>query len=77
MIVWSFVVYEPNCLCVIKILHHSVELHQEGFFTYMSSIVKTRGNSYKLFVPNSRTNARANYFSVELLMYGIGFQTKW
>jgi len=47
-----------------KILHHSVDLHKEDFFT-MSRIIKTRGNSYKLIVPNSRINARANYFLLE------------
>jgi len=62
-----------------KILHHSVDLHQVSIFFTMSSIIKTRGNSYKLIVPFSRINARANYFSVRIisLMYGIGFQTKW
>jgi len=49
-----------------KILHQSVDLHQEDFFT-MSSIIKTRGNSYKLMVPNSRINARANYVSVRII----------
>jgi len=49
-----------------KILHHSVDLHKEDFFT-MSSIIKTRGNSYKLIVPNSRINACANYFSVRII----------
>jgi len=48
-----------------KKLHHSVDLHQD-FFT-MSSIIKMRGNSYKLIVPNSRINARANYFSVRII----------
>jgi len=33
----------------------------------MSGIIKTRGNSYKLIVPNSRINARANYFSVRII----------
>jgi len=42
-------------------LHHSVDLNQEHFLT-MISIIKTRGNSYKLSVPNSRINARVNYF---------------
>jgi len=49
-----------------KILHHSVDLHKEDFFT-MSSINKMRGNSYKLIVPNSRINARANHFSVRII----------
>jgi len=31
------------------------------------SIIKTRGNSYKLIVPNSGINARANYFSVRII----------
>jgi len=34
----------------------------------MSSFIKTRGNSYKLIVPNSRINARANYFSVKIII---------
>jgi len=33
----------------------------------MSSIIKTRGNSYKLIVPNFRINARAKYFSVRII----------
>jgi len=33
----------------------------------MSSIIKTRGNSYKLIEPNSRINAHANYFSVRMI----------
>jgi len=33
----------------------------------MSSIIKTRGNLYKLIVPNSRINARANYFAVRII----------
>jgi len=49
-----------------KILHHSVDLHQEDFFT-MSNFIKTRGNSYKLILPNSRINARANYFCVRII----------
>jgi len=49
-----------------KILHHSVDLYQEDFFT-ISSIIKMRGNSYKLIVPNSRINACANYFSVRII----------
>jgi len=49
-----------------KILHHSVDLHQEDFFA-MSSIIKTLGNSYKLILPNSRINAHANYFSVRII----------
>jgi len=49
-----------------KILHHSVDLHKEDFFT-MSSIITTRGNSCKLIVPNSRINTRANYFSVRII----------
>jgi len=55
-----------DLLMCFKILHHSVDLHQEDFFT-MSSIIKTRGNSYKLFVTNSRINARANYFSFTII----------
>jgi len=49
-----------------KIQHHSVYLHQKDFFT-ISTIIKTRGNSYKLIVPNSRINARANYFSIRII----------
>jgi len=33
----------------------------------MSSIIKTRGNSYKRIVPHSRIKARANYFSVRII----------
>jgi len=55
-----------DLLMCYKILHHSVDLHQEDFFT-MSSIIKTRGNSFKLFVPNSRINVGANYFSVRII----------
>jgi len=33
----------------------------------MTNIIKTRSNSYKLIVPNSRINARANYFSVRII----------
>jgi len=55
-----------DLLMCYKILHHSVDLHQEDFFT-MSSVIKTRGNSYKLIVPNSRINARTNYFSVRII----------
>jgi len=54
-----------DLLMCYKILHHSVDLHQEDVFT-MSSIIKTRGNSYKLIVPNSRINACTNYFSVRI-----------
>jgi len=36
------------------------------FFT-ASSIIKMRGNSYKLIVPNSRINAGDNYFSVRII----------
>jgi len=52
-----------DVLMCYKILHHSVDLHKEDFCT-VSRIIKTQGNSYKLIVPNSRINARANYFSV-------------
>jgi len=43
-----------------------VDLYQEDFFT-LSSIIKTRDNSYKLIVPKSRINARANNFSVRII----------
>jgi len=55
-----------DLLMYYEILHHSVDLHQEDFFT-MSSIIEMRGNSYKLIVPNSRINACANYFSVRII----------
>jgi len=55
-----------DLLMCYKILHHSVDLYQENFFT-MSKIIKTRGNSYKLIVPNSRINARANNVSVRII----------
>jgi hypothetical protein len=55
-----------DLLMCYKILHHSVDLNQEDFFT-MSSIIRTRDNSYKLIVPISRKNARANYFSVRII----------
>jgi len=42
-----------DLLMCYKILHHSVDLHQDDVFT-MSSIIKMRGNLYKRFVPNSR-----------------------
>ena len=47
-----------DLLMCYKILHNSVDLNQEDFFT-KSSIIKTRGHSYELVVPNSRVNARA------------------
>ena len=55
-----------DLLMCYKILHNSVDLHQDDFFT-LRSIIKTRGNSFKLIVPNSRINARANYFSVRII----------
>jgi len=55
-----------DLLMCYKILLHSIDLHQEDFFT-MSSIIKTRGNSYKLIVPNCTINARAIYFSVRII----------
>jgi len=45
---------------------NGLEVTPRKFFT-MSSIIKTRGNSYKLIVPNSRINARDNYFSVRII----------
>jgi len=56
-----------DLLMCYKILHHSVGLHQEDLFT-MSNTIKTQGNSYKLIVPNSTTNARAHIFLLEYLM---------
>ena len=56
-----------DLLMCYKILHHSVDLHQEDFFT-LSNYTRTRGNSYKLIVPNSRINARANYFSIRIII---------
>jgi len=55
-----------DLLMCYKILHHSVDLHQQDFFT-LSNITRTRGNSYKLIVPNSRINTRANYFSIRII----------
>jgi len=55
-----------DLLMCYQILHHSVDLHQEDFFT-MSNIIKTRGNSYKFIVPNSRIKVRANYISVRII----------
>jgi hypothetical protein len=55
-----------DLLMCYKIIRHSVDLNQGDFFT-MSSMIKTRGNSYKLIVPISRINARANYFSVRII----------
>ena len=56
-----------DLLLCYELLHYSVDLNQEDFFT-MSSIIKTRGNSYKLIVPISRINARANYFSIRIII---------
>ena len=55
---------QAELLMCYKIPHHSdirFEFNQEAFLT-MTSIIKTRGNSYKLIVPISRINAHAKYF---------------
>jgi len=49
-----------------KILHRLIALSPDEFFTY-SNILHTRGHPFKLIVPNSRINARANFFSVRIV----------
>jgi len=49
-----------------KIVHKLVNIPLEQFFTF-SQHNSTRGQSLKLFYPDSRVNARANFFSVRLI----------
>ena len=53
------------CSCVIKC--YFTDRHHESFFT-CNNVTETRGNSLKLLVPNSRVNARADFFSVPVIM---------
>ena len=48
------------------ILHGLVDLHSDDFFTY-SLATNTRGRCFKLNVPNSRINARQNFFCVRVV----------
>ena len=49
-----------------KILHRLIALSPDEFFMY-STVLHTRGHSFKLTLPNSRINARANFFSVRIV----------
>jgi len=55
-----------DLIMVYKIIHGYVDLIAHEFFTF-STAVNTRGHSYKLAVPNSRINARQNFFSVRII----------
>jgi len=55
-----------DLLMCYKILHHFVDIPQDDCFT-ISHVKITRENSYKLFVSNSRVDARAYFFSVRII----------
>jgi len=57
-----------------KMLHHVADIHQDDVLT-ISHVKITRGNSFKLIVPNSRADARANFFSVRIIIV-LGYRTK-
>jgi len=47
-------------------LHHFVDKGQDDFFP-TSNVTITGGNSFKLSEPNSKVNARADFFSVRII----------
>jgi len=49
-----------------KILHHFVYIPQDYFFI-ISNVKITRGNSFKLTVPNSKIDACADFFPVRII----------
>ena len=57
---------KSDLIMCYKILHRLVALSPDEFFMY-SNVLHTRGHSFKLTVPNSRINARANFFSVRVV----------
>jgi len=57
-----------NMLMCYKILHHSVDLHQDFFTIWVASLKREAIRiDNKLIIPNSRINARANYLSVRII----------
>jgi len=64
-----------DLLMYYKIISHFVDIPQDDFFT-IRNVKITRGNSFKLIVPNSRVDARADLFLSESSTYGIGYLTK-
>ena len=55
-----------DLITCFKILHNYVDLPADNLFT-RSIVTFTRGHCYKLQVPNSRINARLNFFSVRVV----------
>jgi len=49
-----------------KMLHHFVDIPQDDFFN-INNFRITRGNSFKLIVPISRLDARADFFLVRII----------
>jgi len=53
-------------LMCYKILNHFVDIPKDDVFT-ISNVKITRRNSFKLIAPNSRVDARADFFSVRII----------
>jgi hypothetical protein len=53
-----------------KIIHHFVDIPHRDFFT-LSNVKITQSNSFKLTVPNSRRDARTDFFQFELSIHRI------
>jgi len=57
-----------DLLMCYKILHHSVDLHHEDLSLWVASLKREAIRINLLYqLPNSRINARANYFSVRII----------
>ena len=54
-------------LIFYKIIHNVVDVYHEHFFT-LDNVIKTLGSSPELLAPNSKINARADLFSVPIIM---------
>ena len=57
--------YADLIMCY-KMAHKLVNIPFDQFFT-LSQHNSTRGHSFKLFYPDSRVNARANFFSLRII----------
>ena len=51
-----------------KIINGLVDMVPNDFFTF-NNYVNTRGHNFKLFVPDSRVNARSHFFCIRVITY--------
>ena len=55
-----------DLITCFKILHGLISLSSGDFFSIVSNR-STRGNSYKLFLPDSRVDSRKHFFAIRVV----------